>query len=177
MNTLIKQLIIVFLLLISSNMYGQFKMVGDAGSGGFTSLGNNTYSCTITYRSDLTGNFFNGTQTQTGFKLFTSSEQMYTITGISSTSINTASVVFVSDTTITQTPLFYGIPKGEILVYDASEIIGVLQAPFGAGLMAVGQNRVEVFTSQVLELGDILYAEVTQAGDNVTDLLITLTIK
>ena len=105
MNTLIKQLIIVFLVLFTNNIYGQFKMVGDAGSGGFTSLGNNTYSCTITYRPDLTGNFFNGTQT------------------------------------------------------------------------AVGQNRVEVFTSQVLELGDILYAEVTQAGDNVTDLLITLTIK
>ena len=144
--------ILLFTIVFVTNSYGQFKLVGDASSAGFNNAGSNRYSATIVFRPDLTGNYYDGTDVLSGYKLFTSSEQMYTILSVSSTTYNTASVTVQADTVLNaNSSTFYGIPSGQVLIYDTSESEGALQVPFGSvGASARMQAAVDSWNIKVI---------------------------
>jgi hypothetical protein len=77
---------------------------------------------------------------------------MYTILSVSSTTYNTASVTVQADTVLNaNSSTFYGIPSGQVLIYDSSESEGALQVPFGSvGASARMQAAVDSWNIKVI---------------------------
>ncbi len=136
-------LFVLSILLLSFSASAQFRMVGTAGT--WTSLGGGSYSATVTFSSDLTGNSYLPNQITNTFYLVTGSAttnvlQEFTITSATNLTFSMADLV------VSQVSPTSSAPSGLVMVFNPATMGGFIpQVPF-ASAGATGQLQAAVDT-------------------------------
>jgi len=126
----------------------QFRMVGNAS---WTTINDSTYSATITFQSDLTGQGYLPTQIVAGYQLFTPTEQLYRVDQVLNTTFSSAEVQVV------EIGATEGAPLGQVMVFDPDNRSHIPQVPFGStGATAQMQAAVDSYNARVEELQVII---------------------
>ena len=139
---MMKQIITsLFVLLSVFTAHAQFRMVG---SGTWTTENDSTYSGTINFQADLTGQGYLPTQIAPGFRLFTPTEQLYRVDQVVSSTFSTAEIVIVEVGSTT------GQPIGQAMIFNPDGRETIPQVPFGStGSTAQMQAAVDSWNARV----------------------------
>lgn len=134
-------LLAVLAIILSLPAAAQFRMVGV--SGGWTVVNDSTYSASITFSSDLTGQGYLANQITTSYRMFTPTEQQYRVSNVANATFNTA------DLTVIEYNGDHGTPVGQVLVYNPDSKATIAQAPFGStGATAQMNAAVDAFNAR-----------------------------
>lgn len=151
---LMKSLFILFFIALATQAFGQFRMIGTAS---WITVNDSTYTATVTFQSDLTGMGYLANQIQVGYRTFTPTEQLYSITAVANATFSSA------DLTVVELNGNHGSPNGQILVFNPAGNSTIPQAPFGStGATAQMQAAVDAYNArQVAQSGE------TNTGSNI----------
>lgn len=118
--------ILFFLILFFSlcELNAQFRMAVDTSNVVWTTINDSTYSASLILFSDLTGKGYIGTDIVDTFRVFTDQEQVYRIDQIASQGISSIEL------TVVEYQEDYGVPQGQLIIYDPIGRTTVPQAPF-----------------------------------------------
>lgn len=112
-------------------------------SGGWTTVNDSTYSASITFNSDLTGQGYLATQITTSYRMFTPTEQQYRVSAVSNATFNSA------DLTVIEYNGTNGAPVGQVMIYNPDSKATIPQAPFGStGATAQMNAAVDAFNAR-----------------------------
>lgn len=157
-----KNLLIVFFLLLSITAFSQFRMVGTAT---WSTLNDSTYQGTVSFQSDLTGMGYLATHIVDTFRLFTPVEKIYRIDSVWNKTFSSATLRIV-EMLGTQ-----GVPVGQVMVFNPDGRNTIPQNPFGstgatAQLNAAVDtwNARQISTSNIVNNGKCLERQHTQVG-------------
>jgi hypothetical protein len=126
----IKQLTILFLLMFISTLgYSQFRMVSN-GTPAWSTIDSETYSASVTFFSDLTGEGFLAIAIDSGYYLLSSSSELYQIDSIWNKTFSSANIrVKEIDNDYVNTE---GSPTGQIIVFNSNGSDYVPQCPISS---------------------------------------------
>lgn len=114
------------LMILSLNcLHGQFRLVSN-GIPSWTIVNDSTYTASINFHSDLTGNSYLPININETYKVFTAREQVYRVDSVLNSTFSSAQLRIV------QTEGLTGFPLGQILVYDAQGRSTVPSVPVGS---------------------------------------------
>lgn len=117
----------------------QFRMIG---SGSWTTVNDSTFSSTVTIQSDLTANGFLPTGITDSMYIFTQTGQRYRISSAINLTFSSA------DLTIVESGGDWGVPVGQVMIYEDNERTAVPSIPFGAtGATAKMQEAIDSYNS------------------------------
>lgn len=157
-----KNLLIVFFLLLSITAFSQFRMVGTAT---WSTLNDSTYQGNVSFQSDLTGMGYLATHIVDTFRLFTPVEKIYRIDSVWNKTFSSATLRIV-EMLGTQ-----GVPVGQVMVFNPDGRNTIPQNPFGstgatAQLNAAVDtwNARQISTSNIVNNGKCLERQHTQVG-------------
>ena len=139
-----RHFLLLFVLFFSfTAAQAQFRMVGNAS---WTTQNDSTYSATVSFQTDLTGQGFLPTQITTGFRVFSPTEQLYRVDAVLSSSFSSAEIRIVE---IGATD---GAPSGQVMVFDPQGRQAIPQVPFGSiGATAQLQAAVTTYNARVTD--------------------------
>ena len=149
-----KYLFILPLFLFFTALNAQFRMVG---SGTWFVVNDSTYTATVTFEADLTGMGYLANQIQVGFRVFTPTEQVYTVSVVADLTFSSATL------TIIEYQGDHGSPVGQVTVYDPGDRKTIPQLPFGnTGATAQMNNAISSYNarriiSRVVSRNDSLF--------------------
>lgn len=171
MNTSYKHNItLLFLILASLPAFSQFRMIGTAS---WTVVTDSTYSGTINFQVDLTGKGYLATSVVDTFRVFTGTEQIYTITSVGTKTFSSAQV------TIKEYNGDHGTPIGQVMVYDPAGKTTLPQAPFGStGSTAQLQAAVDTYNARLLSSAGVdltPYSTTLKMRQEISDSIATVT--
>jgi hypothetical protein len=133
----------IFVLLISVFATAQNSRFRLVGTGSWTTINATTYSATVTFQSDLTGNGYLPTQIVAEHRLFTGLERVYRIISVTGATFTTAVL------TVEEFGLTNGSPSGVVMVYDPISLNTVPNVPFGStGATAQLQSAIDTYNSR-----------------------------
>lgn len=142
-----RTLLIFFFILFGITANAQFRMVGN---GAPTTLTDSTFSITIDFYADLTGMAYFGTQIADTMRVFTGTEQMYTIETVGATEFYKAELI------IKEYNGNVGPPVGLVMVYDPDGRETLPQAPFGNyGATSQIQAAVDSYNARLIGSGGV----------------------
>ena len=106
------------------------------GNGSWSTVNDSTYTATITFQADLTGQGYLANQITDTFRLFTPIEQVYRVDSVWNATFSSASLRVV------EWNGDHGAPIGQVMVYNPDGRETLPQAPFGStGSTAAASTR------------------------------------
>lgn len=130
-----KRLLTIIFLLATVSGFSQFRMVG---TGTWSTVNDSTYTATVNFQSDLTGQGYLATAIVDTFLLFTPTEQTYRISNVANKTFSSA------DLTIVETNGTNGQPVGQVCVYDPAGEGGTIPQPVFGSTGATAQLQAAV---------------------------------
>ena len=146
-----KYLLLALALVFSIQLQAQFRMVSN-GSPSWTTVNDSTYSATINFQSDLTGNSYLSNQVIAGYRMFTPTEQLYRVSNVVSTTFSSATVevVEVSNQYVTTN----SSPIGQVMVFNPDSRETIPDIPFGStGATAAMNAAIVTYNARVDAVG------------------------
>lgn len=137
-----KNLFILFLFLCTSVILdAQFRMVG---VGSWSTVDDSTYTATVNFEADLTGNSYLATQIINGYRVFTGTEQLYTISNVANATFSSAEL------TVIEYQGDHGAPIGQVMVFNPDGRETLPQVPFGStGSTAQIQAAIDTYNARL----------------------------
>lgn len=135
----------LFFSLIFSAAFGQLSQFRMIGSGSWTTVNDSTFSSTVTIQSDLTANGFLPTGITDSMYIFTQTGQRYRISSAINLTFSSA------DLSIVESGGDWGVPVGQVMIYEDNERTAVPSIPFGAtGATAKMQEAADSYNSTLI---------------------------
>lgn len=119
-------LLILPLLFLCVSAYTQYRMIGYGAWTAYPLGSDSTYYAEVTLKPDLTGFSYYGTHVADSMKVFTGTEQLYTIDSIGAQGFGFVQLYIKESTG------FDGPPSGETLIFDPAGRQTIPNLPFGS---------------------------------------------
>uniref|UniRef100_UPI0024A84D55 hypothetical protein n=1 Tax=Phaeodactylibacter xiamenensis TaxID=1524460 RepID=UPI0024A84D55 len=146
---------------LTSSASQRFRLVSN-GAPTWNTVNDSTYTATINFQTDLTGNSYLATGIDTSFRVFNGVQQMYKVDSIWSVTFSSASVRVVEYGNTE------GEPVGQVMVFDPDGRETVPAVPFGStGSTAQLQAAVVSWNARSVPAGASAPSFFTKSGDTL----------